>query len=410
MTRQRGPNSAHHTHKQKKAQLQEARRRARDREATDEAEDAYEAALVSAANRVPKVVQARLYTYREHRGGVVLVRLRLAIDRQQCAGFVPGLPAGALPPPPPVSSSPQPLNADERRARDWARRGKALRTALSETTRLKSLTEVERQWMASVSACAQLIEEVRAEFTIGTVAPGAAGASTSYGPHPWLFGLVQQALQTGPLAFGKPAQLKRMAKGLESKRGKTLEVGLHPHARAVRVLLLAVGTLARALEAQQLAAAAGATGGGGGGAGTVEDVASNDDDDAARAPVVEGGEEKEEDEEEAAEAEAEAEVEAGAEVEAEVEAEDGASGAAVSVARAVEDNTPSVTLSSRQREIVAAWIAEFGQAFGVGVDGEPVPSAPDRSERSRRGACAVLGETEVGGIRFGAVPLLGREV
>jgi hypothetical protein len=201
-----------------------------------------------------------------------------------------------------------------------------------------------------------------------------------------------------------------MAKGLESKRGKTLEVGLHPHARAVRVLLLAVGTLARALEAQQLAAAAGATGGGGGGAGTVEDVASNDDDDAARAPVVEGGEEKEEDEEEAAEAEAEAEVEAGAEVEAEVEAEDGASGAAVSVARAVEDNTPSVTLSSRQREIVAAWIAEFGQAFGVGVDGEPVPSAPGRSERSRRGACAVLGETEVGGIRFGAVPLLGREV
>ena len=409
MTRQRGPNSAHHTHKQKKAQLQEARRRARDREATDEAEDAYEAALVSAANRVPKVVQARLYTYREHRGGAVHVRLRLAIDRQQCAGFVPGLPAGVLPPlpagvlppPPPVSSSPhlaELRNADARRARDWARRGKALRTALSETTRLKSLTEVERQWMASVSACAQLIEEVRAEFTIGTVAPGAAGASTSYGPHPWLFGLVQQALQTGPLAFGKPAQIKRMAKGLEGKRGKTLEVGLHPHARAVRVLLLAVGTLARALEAQQLAAAAGATGGGGGGAGTVEDVASNDGDDAARAPVVEGGEEKEEaeeeEEEEAAEAEAEAEVEAGAEVEAEAEAVDGASGAAVSVARAVEDNTPSVTLSSRQREIVAAWIAEFGQAFGVGVDGEPVPSAPGRSERSR----------------FGAAPLLGREV
>ena len=133
MTRhQRGPNSAHHTHKQKKAQLQEARRRARDREATDEAEDAYEAALVSAANRVPKVVQARLYTYREHRGGAVHVRLRLAIDRQQCAGFVPGLPAGVLPPlpagvlppPPPVSSSPhlaELRNADARRARDWAR-------------------------------------------------------------------------------------------------------------------------------------------------------------------------------------------------------------------------------------------------------------------------------------------------
>ena len=420
MTRhQRGPNSAHHTHKQKKAQLQEARRRARDREATDEAEDAYEAALVSAANRVPKVVQARLYTYREHRGGAVLVRLRLAIDRQQCAGFVPGLPAGALPPPPPVSSS-QPLNADERRARDWARRGKALRTALSETTRLKSLTEVERQWMASVSACAQLIEEVRAEFTIGTVAPGAAGASTSYGPHPWLFGLVQQALQTGPLAFGKPAQLKRMAKGLEGKPGKTLESGLHPHARCVRELLSAMGTLARALEAQQfaaaaaaagaaaaaaaVAAAAGATGGGGGDAGTVED----DGDDAARGTVlVEEKETNEEEEEEEEEDDGEGEEEEETrEAEAAAEVVDGASGAAVGAARAVEDNTPSVTLSSRQREIVAAWIAEFGQAFGVGVDGEPVPSAPGRGERSRRGACAVLGAAEVGGIRFGAAPLL----
>ena len=400
MTRQRGPNSAHHTHKQKKAQLQEARRRARDREATDEAEDAYEAALVSAANRVPKVVQARLYTYREHRGGAVLVRLRLAIDRQQCAGFVPGLPTGMLPPPPPVSSSPhlaELRNADARRARDWARRGKALRTALSEITRLKSLTEVERQWMASVSACAQLIEEVRAEFTIGTVAPGAAGASTSYGPHPWLFGLVQQALQTGPLAFGKPAQLKRMAKGLEGKPGKTLESGLHPHARCVRELLSAMGTLARALEAQQFAAAAaaGATGGGGGDAGTVED----DGDDAARGTVlVEEKETNEEEEEEEEEDDGEGEEEEETrEAEAAAEVVDGASGAAVGAARAVEDNTPSVTLSSRQREIVAAWIAEFGQAFGVGVDGEPVPSAPGRSERSRR-------------IRFGAAPLLGREV
>ena len=432
MTRhQRGPNSAHHTHKQKKAQLQEARRRARDREATDEAEDAYEAALVSAANRVPKVVQARLYTYREHRGGAVHVRLRLAIDRQQCAGFVPGLPAGVLPPlpagvlppPPPVSSSPhlaELRNADARRARDWARRGKALRTALSETTRLKSLTEVERQWMASVSACAQLIEEVRAEFTIGTVAPGAAGASTSYGPHPWLFGLVQQALQTGPLAFGKPAQLKRMAKGLEGKPGKTLESGLHPHARCVRELLSAMGTLARALEAQQfaaaaaaaeaaaaaaaVAAAAGATGGGGGDAGTVED----DGDDAARGTVlVEEKETNEEEEEEEEEDDGEGEEEEETrEAEAAAEVVDGASGAAVGAARAVEDNTPSVTLSSRQREIVAAWIAEFGQAFGVGVDGEPVPSAPGRGERSRRGACAVLGAAEVGGIRFGAAPLL----
>ena len=420
MTRhQRGPNSAHHTHKQKKAQLQEARRRARDREATDEAEDAYEAALVSAANRVPKVVQARLYTYREHRGGAVHVRLRLAIDRQQCAGFVPGLPAGVLPPlpagvlppPPPVSSSPhlaELRNADARRARDWARRGKALRTALSEITRLKSLTEVERQWMASVSACAQLVEEVRAEFTIGAAALGAAGASTSYGPHPWLFGLVQQALQTGPLAFGKPAQLKRMAKGLEGKPGKTLESGLHPHARCVRELLSAMGTLARALEAQQLAAAAGATGGGGGGAGTVEDVASNDGDDAARGTVlVEEKETNEEEEEEEEEDDGEGEEEEETrEAEAAAEVVDGASGAAVGAARAVEDNTPSVTLSSRQREIVAAWIAEFGQAFGVGVDGEPVPSAPGRGERSRRGACAVLGAAEVGGIRFGAAPLL----
>ena len=85
--RQRGPTSAHRSHKQKRAPP--LAQRAQDREAA--------ACLAGAAEmaRAPKVVQCRCHPHRKSRSGTVLVRLRLSIDRQLCAGFVPGRAAAA---------------------------------------------------------------------------------------------------------------------------------------------------------------------------------------------------------------------------------------------------------------------------------------------------------------------------
>ena len=266
--RQRGPSAAHHTGKQKKIALQEGRRRARERGATADAEDAFEAALVEAAIRAPKVVQARCYTYREHRGAAVLVRVRLSIDRQLCAGFVPGRQhaADATTPEPAADASAQTPRATraERRARDMALRARAYGKRLSETSRLKSLTEVEVQWTLAVGGCTRLINEVEAEIS-------SAPAAMHRG-HPWVFGLVQQALQTGPLAFGKPAQLKRMAKALDSRRGQQLEGALHPHAQTVFELLMAMSALAHACTMEGVASASGAAANQGPGEGDVTEA------------------------------------------------------------------------------------------------------------------------------------------
>ena len=176
----RRPTAAHHTHKQKKSTLQEARRRAR--EVADEH-------YFDETPRLVKVVQARLYTYRQQRGSEVLVRLRLAIDRQQCAGY-----GVVVVPPSPTPT--MPVTPAEHRAHNLNQRTKALQKRLSETTKLKSASDVERQWLEGIHACARLVHEI-----------SATGLENNY---PFLFGLVQQALQTGPLCFGKPAQVSSL--------------------------------------------------------------------------------------------------------------------------------------------------------------------------------------------------------
>ena len=235
---QRGPTSAHHTHKQKRALLQEARRRRREEDRPD---DPYEAGLLQAAARVPKVVQARLYTWRACRGGEVRVRVRLAIDRQLCAGYVPGSSSGDVAaaaadvtddePPPPESDA-------QRRGKRLRARTTALSARLSATAKLKSLRDVEREWLDCLHVCSQFVVDVASD----------ADAALRLEARPLVFGLVQQAVQTGPLSFAKPAQFKRFAKACAGD-GRTS--GEHPHIKAVRRVLEAVAPL--------LASAPGAT-------------------------------------------------------------------------------------------------------------------------------------------------------
>ena len=236
---QRGPTAAHHTHKQKKAQLQAARRKTRER-ANEALLDAYEAAIADATSRVPKVVQARAYPYREGRGGEVHVRLKLSIDRQLCVGFTPGRAATAAPSSLPLSSAPPPPpSASERRARALRARAQMIRTALSETTKLKHITEIERRWTDNVHSCVKLVDDVSSDLRRDGEGRGTSAQ--------WAFGLIQQALQTGPLTFGKPAQFKRLAKALAA-RGRATDGGPHPHARTVRQLLVSAAGLVRAVE------------------------------------------------------------------------------------------------------------------------------------------------------------------
>ena len=144
------------------------------------------------------------------------IRLKLSIDRQLCAGFTPGRRSAedTTPTPPPSEplTTPAPLTP-------LARRAATLQAKLSGLSKLKSLADVEREWAWAANSAVQLCE---------AVLPTSQAA-------PWLFGLAQQVLQTGPLSFGKPAQFKRLAKALDSPRASTA-FG-HPHARAVRKLL-----------------------------------------------------------------------------------------------------------------------------------------------------------------------------
>ena len=195
--RQRGPTSAHRSHKQKRASL--LAQRAQDREAA--------ACLAGAAEiaRAPKVVQCRCHPHRKSRSGTVLVRLRLSIDRQLCAGFVPGRAAAAATTAATAAvamaageaDEAQPLTARATRAAELARRGRALRTELSRmaangsaggasTTAAKSGSggggcrggngsrrgrsgggggkgRPQRGWAECLDACAQLLYEVAAE-------------------------------------------------------------------------------------------------------------------------------------------------------------------------------------------------------------------------------------------------------
>ena len=216
--RQRG-HHGDHSGKQKKAQLQASRQRQREKEAHAREEDAFEAALLESAARIPKVVQARCYTYRVCRGAEVSVRLKLSIDRQLCAGF--NEPAVD------VADAPAPAETPEqRRARQFKQRATGVSTRLSATAKLKSLRDVEREWLDGLNQTLQLVQSAADE-------PVAA--------RPFLFGVVQQALQTGPLNYGKPAQFKRFHKAIEKENGRT--IGEHPQVKSVRRLLDAIEPL-----------------------------------------------------------------------------------------------------------------------------------------------------------------------
>ena len=227
--RQRGPTTAHHTGKQKKKLLQDARRRHREHVAE---QDAYDAALAASASHLPKVVQARLYTRQAGRGGSFFVRLKLSIDRQLCAGFIPGRspPGVAADQTPATGAGPRSLqtpeteaqDGEQRSARQLATRVAALQARLTALAKLKSLREVEREWLDGMNTCTQLVRT-------------ASGLEQPTAARPFMFGVVQQALQTGPsLNYGKPAQFKRMAKALSKGEGVAAD---HPHAKAVRRLL-----------------------------------------------------------------------------------------------------------------------------------------------------------------------------
>jgi len=240
--RQRGPTSAHRTHKQKRTALKEARRRQRERDELRLSEAAPESSA-------PKVVQARLYPAHTTRGGSLTVRLKLSIDRQLCAGFVGGdgrTPSSVL-----VAQSVNeqaedaeeeapPLNAAQRSARQLAGRASALQARLGALAKLKSRSDMEREWVDGVNTCVQLLVTAGALQRDG---PATGPAST----RPFLFSLVQSCLQTGPsLNFGRPAQFKRMKKALNDDRRAARGVGEHPHVRATRRLLEAVTALVAA--------------------------------------------------------------------------------------------------------------------------------------------------------------------
>ena len=156
------------------------------------------------------------------------MRLKLSIDRQLCAGFDGGS-SSSSPAPVDVSDDAQPPETPEqRKAKQLASRATALSTKLSATIKLKSKSEVESVWSEGCHTCSQLVHNA-------TELPAHASKA-------WLFGLVQQAMQTGPLSFGKPAQFKRFARACEAD-GRVASDGEHPHIRSVRRVLEAVAPL-----------------------------------------------------------------------------------------------------------------------------------------------------------------------
>ena len=188
--------------KQKKALLQQARRKDPRPELEEE--------------RVPKVVQARLYPFRLERGGEVHVRMRLAIDRQLCRGFVPGK-AGKAGSSEPDLPSTEPASRASPTVQRLIDRTATMRTSLSRGGADCS------KWLHALEDCTALA---------GAFAEAAGEAGTSLRAAD-LFGLLQQALQTGPLQCSKPARFKRLlGTGASSE-----------HANAVRRLLEAVAAM-----------------------------------------------------------------------------------------------------------------------------------------------------------------------
>jgi hypothetical protein len=170
----------HFSHKQKKEKLQLQRERRKEPRPE----------LVSL--RVPKAVQARLYTYRAVRGGEVHVRMRLAIDRQQCRGFVPGRAAAG-----PSEPAPPAERASQKPVQPFAARAMSLRAALS---KLDSKGSDHGHWLHALEGCIALTAAIALVQTTGAQLRAVD-----------LFGLLQQALQTGPLSAAKPARFKRIA-------------------------------------------------------------------------------------------------------------------------------------------------------------------------------------------------------
>ena len=230
--------------KAKRAALQERRQRDRERRRVEDEQPSSSSA--GAATRLPAVVQCRCYTVKEHRGAPSTVRLKLSIDRQLCVGFggpranrvTPNVVLAAIeaaaalepinntPPPPPPPPTPAVI-------KKLAARAAALQAKLSGLAKLKSAGEVEREWAWSINSAVQIFEAVSAaRADSAAVAAADELARLSRGT---MFMIAQQALQTGPLSFGKPAQFKRFAKSLQSER-MAHSFG-HPHARAVRRLL-----------------------------------------------------------------------------------------------------------------------------------------------------------------------------
>ena len=201
------------TGKAKREKLQEQRRKARERQEQQQQQ--------VEERRAPKVVQARCYTYRKERGAEVGVRLRLSIDRSLCRGFGDGGSAADEA----SSASPQPLEtANQRCLRQLNHRISMLAAKLSEVGRLKA-GGAEQQWLAALAGVTQIALEERKMQAVDA----SDGDSK-------IFGLVQQALQTGPLTYAKPAQFKRFGRACASD-GAVTRGGLHPHAAAVAKLL-----------------------------------------------------------------------------------------------------------------------------------------------------------------------------
>ena len=336
--------------KQKKAALQEQRQRRREKEQADIL-DAYDEALLHP--RVLKVVQARCYTYRVCRGGEVNVRLKLAIDRQLCAGY--GVAATAQPPAAASDVNDAEETTEQKRTRQLRARATALSARLSATAKLKSRSSVEREWLECLNTFVQLMH------TAATLPAAPCGDA-------WLFGLAQQALQTGPLNYGKPAQLKRLAKACAQDSKVSGAVGgvEHPHIRSVRRVLGTLLPLMVPLSTpQQQHVSDVANGGSSSGAGGTPDADDVSDDAAVVAEVA-----------------AEVEVE----VAAEVAADGGGGGDEAMVAGTTGMNTTTAAacwLSEKQSGVVRGWVADFTAWCGGDVMPLEAPSAASTSESGR---------------------------
>ena len=276
--------------KAKRAALQERRQRARERPRPEYDDD-------TASSAIPKVVQCRCYPTKLHRGAPSTVKLKLSIDRQLCAGFrgdrsnhvVPNAVRAAVAAAAATQSAAAheaeatgpasarvEVTAAERTVKSLRARATALQAKLSATTKLKSASDVDREWTWGMNTAVQLLSAAATAYS-----DEGADLSPLRGP---LFMVMQQALQTGPLSFGKPAQFKRFAKALRPER-LTHSFG-HPHARAVRKLLDALDALLPSPHSMQSTMAESASAG----APDVGDAArSADAADAADSATAAGG-------------------------------------------------------------------------------------------------------------------------